>query len=373
MAAPVLIGLVAGVIALAGIVGGTEQRPSPGRAFLYGLPLFVAAGATILPVGATWWSILAMALAAVIGMILAGRLGRNGGLLSVDAAASPAAATVIAAAQSTVAVLLAAVAIRWLAPIIAAVAPVNAGMVAVVCVSAAVVAAVFGGGSVGMTRTVLIMSIVAAVLLLVIGVALGTPARTFNPIAEVPGPTALAVVASVVATILAAAVHPGLRELGRTSPSSVTRGAIITGAVLLLGLLGLAWFAGASLSFPSLPISVVAGYIAFAPSIIPALFAALFTAVMTVVVAAGLSAALLPWSQFDSQAPGGWLAYRPAAIVTAGIGVVVVALVPLSGGWILGTLGVVAGLAVLVGLRTGRSAGRTPAATQSATAASAAA
>jgi hypothetical protein len=351
MAAPVLIGLVAGIIALAGIVGGTEHRPTPARAFLFGLPLFVAAGATILPVGATWWSILAMAVAVVVGMIVAGRLG---GLLDVDAVASPAAATVIAALQSTVAVVLAAVAVRWLAPMIAAVAPVNAGVVAVVCVSAAVAAAVFGGGSVGMSRTVLIMSIVAAALLLVIGVVLGTPARSLDPVAEVPGPTALAVIASVVATILAAAVHPGLRDLGRQSVAGLTRGALITGAVMLLGLLGLAWFAGASVAFPSLPVSVVAGYIAFAPSLIPALFGALFTAVMTIVVAAGLSAALLPWSQFDAEAPGGWLAYRPVAIVTAGIGVVAVALVPLSGGWMLGTLGVVAATAVLLGLRTNR-------------------
>ena len=167
---PVLIGLVAGLIALAGITGGDSAARTPGRAFLFGLPVFVAAGATILPFGAVWWSALAMALVTVLGMWLAGRLADR---VSVTQPAG--AATTVAAARSAVAVLLAAIAVRWLAPLIAALAPVSAVTVAVVCISAAVVAAVFGRGRLGLTRTVFIIAIVVAVLLLVIGVALGTP------------------------------------------------------------------------------------------------------------------------------------------------------------------------------------------------------
>lgn len=352
MAAPVLIGLVAGLIALAGITGGDSAARTPGRAFLFGLPVFVAAGATILPFGAVWWSALAMALVTVLGMWLAGRLADR---VSVTQPAG--AATTVAAARSAVAVLLAAIAVRWLAPLIAALAPVSAVTVAVVCISAAVVAAVFGRGRLGLTRTVFIIAIVVAVLLLVIGVALGTPGRVFNPIVHLPGPGPLGALLGLIGALLAALAHPGLAELGRTAPSSLLRGGIATALIGFASLLGLAMFAGGSLAFPSLPISVLAGYISFAPSIVGAIFAALFAAVMTVVVAASLEAALGSWSAFADDEPGGWFRFRPFALLIAGAGVLAVSLVPLSGGWILGTAGVLGALVLLLSLRAGRRAG----------------
>ena len=81
---------------------------------------------------------------------------------------------------------------------------------------------------------------------------------------------------------------------------------------------------------------------------------------MTVVVAASLEAALGSWSAFADDEPGGWFRFRPFALLIAGAGVLAVSLVPLSGGWILGTAGVLGALVLLLscGLAAGPAARR---------------
>ena len=126
------------------------------------------------------------------------------------------------------------------------------------------------------------------------------------------------------------------------------RGAVVTGLIGFAGLLGLAWLAGGSLAFPSDAMATLSGYVAFAPSAVGAVLAALVAAVLTVVVAAALEATLAPWEGRESIAPEGWFTRRWFAVLVAGFGVFLISASAVSGGWLLGTLGVAAVLLALV-------------------------
>lgn len=345
MAAALLVTIATALVVIVSLNGSTEARPSLGRVFVLGLPVFVASGAVILPAGMVWWSVLLMAVATALGIVLAGRVGP---WLDAASTQQPVRAAAIAVGRSLVVVTLAAVAVRWLAPIIGAMTNLSALAVAIVVVSAAVMITVFGGARFGLARGALLICAVVAVLFFVAGIVLGTPARTLDPVVPVNGPGPLGLVAGLLAAALAAAVHPGLSSLGREQSGILMRGAVVTGLIGFAGLLGLAWLAGGSLAFPSDAMATLSGYVAFAPSAVGAVLAALVAAVLTVVVAAALEATLAPWEGRESIAPEGWFTRRWFAVLVAGFGVFLISASAVSGGWLLGTLGVAAVLLALV-------------------------
>lgn len=357
MAAALIVAVVLGLIALGGITGGTSARVTPSRVFALGIPLFIISGATLLPFGITWWSALLMAVLTIVGMVLAKYVGPLLDATTQRAADSGrwGAAAAVAVGRSTVVVVLAAIVVRWGAPLANAMTNLSSAVIAVVCLSAAVTAAIFARGRLGLARTAFIASIVVAVLVLVIGVVTGTPARSFDPIVPVVGPTTGGLILAIIATLVAGAVHPGLSSWAKESSSAVIRGAVFTGLIGLAVLLGVIWFGGGSVQFPSLPSAVVSGYIAFAPSIVGALLAGLVVAVITVAASVTLETVLAGWDDFGDASLGGWLGHRWVAIVAAGIGAVILCLVPLTAGWLLGTVAVIGIVAVVLSRRAGRA------------------
>ena len=357
MAAALLVTLAVAVVVLGALAGSPEAKATAGRVFVLGLPIFVAAGATILPFGATWWAAVAMAVATVVGMVLARPIGAA--LDAVGRTASrPALAAAVLTGRSAVAVILGAVSIRWLVPQIQAVTNLDGAVVAIVVTSAAVASAVFAGGRVGLARTALIIGVVVAVLAIVAGVALGTPARSFDPVIPVAGPTASGLVMGLLAALVTAMVHPGLSRLAATRATALGRGGLAAALVGLGTLLGLMWVAGGSLSFPADSLGVLSGYIAFAPSAIGGVVAAIMVVMLTVMVSAALAAAHGPWED-AALAPAGWRTHRWFALICAGVAVVLVSLIPLSGGWLLGTLGSIS-VAVLIAARLAGRGVRAP-------------
>mgnify|MGYP003600225791 FL=1 len=336
MATAFLVTLAAALVVLGAIAGSAQAKVSVGRVFVAALPVFVVGGAAILPSGIVWWSALLLAVVVGVGILLAVPLAARCAPDTAVAGSRWGLAATIAAMQSAVAVILGAVALRWLVPVIQSVTPLDGPALAVVLVSAGVAAAAIGGGRLGAARAALVIGVVVAVLAAGVGVALGTPAQTMSPVVPVAGPGAAVLVISAIAVLLIASAHPGLAELSRERPVAVRRGALVTAVVGFAAVMGMAWFAGASLQFPSMPLSVIAGYVAFAPPVVGGFVAALAAIVATVLVASALEAALSPWEGFGDSAPGGWLSHRWVAVVVAGVGVMLMALTPLSGAWMLG-------------------------------------
>ena len=349
MAAALLVTIAVALIVVASLGGSPEARTSVGRVFVLALPLFVIAGAAIVPAGVVWWSALLMALATAVGTLLAGSLGS---WLDAMPPRRTALAAAVMAGRSLVVVVLAAVAVRWLAPIIGSMTNLSALAVAIVVIAAAAAATVFAGGRFGLAKAAFLIAAVVAVLFFIAGIVLGTPGRTLDPVVPVAGPGPVALVAGLIGAALAGAVHPGLSALGREQRSVLTRGAVATGLVGLAGLLGLLWIAGGSLEFPSNALVTLTGYIAFAPSLVGGALAALVAAVLTIIVAAALEAALAPWDGREEIQPGGWFAQRWFAVLAAGVGVYLLSVSMVSGGWLLGTVGAVSAAVVLLRSRS---------------------
>lgn len=343
MAAALIVTIATVAVVVGALAGASESRASVGRVFVLALPLFAVAGATIMPGGVVWWSALLMAIVTLVGVVLAGPIGR-----SLDAVSQqrPALSVAVMAGRSLVAVVLAAVVVRWLAPIIGSFTNLSALAVSIVVLSAAVAATVFGGGRFGLARTALVTSAVTAVLLLVAGIAVGAPGRALDPVVPVEGPTTAGLVLGLLATVLAGAVHPGLSALAKES-GTLVRGGIVTAVVGLAGLWGLIFLAGGSLNFPSNALVTVTGYIAFAPSLVGAVLAGLVALVLTIIAAATIEAVLQPWHGHDGMRPIGWMSHHWVAVFAAGLGVYLLSVSSVSGGWLLGTLGFAA-VAVLV-------------------------
>lgn len=345
MAAALLVTIAVALVVVGSLGGSPLAKASVGRVFVLALPLFVVAGAAILPAGVVWWSALLMSLAAALGTLLAGPIGS---WLDAVSPRRSALVSAVMAGRSLVAVALAAVAVRWLAPVIAAMTNLSAVAVAIVVIAAAVAATVFAGGRFGLARTAVLLSALVAALFLVAGIVLGTPGRTLDPVVPVEGPGPLALAAALVAAVLAGAVHPGLSALGRELPAVLTRGALVVAGVGLAGLLGLVWLAGGSLDFPSNALATLTGYIAFAPSLVGGALAALVAAILTITVAAALESALASWRGGEGIQPGGWFTHRWIAVFAAGLGVYLLSVSTVSGGWLLGTVGVAAAALMLL-------------------------
>lgn len=353
MAAALIATVAAALVVIGSLAGSADARGTVGRAFVLGLPMLVATGATVAPKGIVWWSALLIAVAAAAGMVLAGPVGRG---LDGMVGSRPALSTAVTVGRSAVAVILAAIAVRWIAPMVQSVTNLSATALAVVAISAAVAVVVFAGGRLGLARSVLIVGIVVAVLALVVGIALGTPGRIANPVVPVPGPAPAGLILGLLGGLLAGSVHPGLSRLGRENPGALTRGALATAVIGFATTLGLALLAGGSLTFPSDALTTITGYISFAPSMVGAVFAGVMVFVLVVLVAAAIESALAPWSDGEVQ---GWLRHGWVAALAAGLGVFLISTSPFSGGWLLGSAGFAA-LAVLVAARlAGRSESKT--------------
>lgn len=354
-----MIGIVAVTIAIAlvtiaGVTGAAGARSTPGRSFIAVWPLLIAGGAYIMSRGGTALWALGIGIAVLVGVLINAKLvgsapdaenGRWG------------AAAGAAVAKAALAVIVGAMALSWFVVVIASLVPavrVSQPLLAIALVSAAVVAAAFRGARVGLARTAMIITIVIGVLIFIGGVVAGTPARSLNPIAEVPGPGLLGGVVSLLVILLVAATYPGLG--GSAGAKVNTRGAIIAVVIGTLGLLGVIWVAGGSLQFPSLVMTTVTGYLSFSPGLGGGLFAGLVAFVAVVVLASLVSAALDAFSEVPGETFGRLLSRRPAALLVIGLFVVLVALTPAGGAWLTVTLAVAAIAAFVFARRGGKPA-----------------
>ncbi len=357
----VAVAIAIALVALAAVTGAMGARSTPGRSFIAVWPLLIAGGAYIMSRGGTTLWALGIGIAVIVGVLLNAKLA--GSAPDADGGRWGAAAGA-AVAKAALAVIVGAMALAWFVGIIASLLPatrVNQPLLAIALMSGAVVAAAFRGARVGLARTAMIITIVFGVLILIGGVLAGTPARSLDPIAAVPGPGLAGGVVSLLVILLVAAAFPGLGGSAGTKVN--TRGAIIAVIIGTLGLIGVIWVAGGSLQFPSLVMTTVTGYISFAPGWGGGLFAGLVAFVAVVVLAALVSAALDAFHDVPGETFGRLLARRPAALLVIGIFVVLVALSPAGGAWLTVTLAVAA-IAALVFARRGGKPAPEPASAQ---------
>lgn len=338
----VLICAAVAVVALAGLLGRTGAPTTLGRVVVLAVPVIVAAGAVIAPFGFTLlWAVVVVAVAVIA--LLAARTGVA--LRAVEAAAGEDAPwgtrALVSVFLSFIALVFAAVAVRWLAPQVTAITGADDRAIVVVIVLGATAASVVGGARRELARAGLVILVVAAVLALVAGLAAGKAGYLLAPVVPVNPPSTLTVVLGLLAVLIGGSLHPGIARLARESSAGVLKGVVAAGLIMLLGLIGVMALLGGTVQFPSGSLSVVAGYITYAPLLVGTLLGAVLAFLATVMAAAGIDAALTPWSGLKGTPGelGGWFQHRWAGRALAGAVLLALCLSPVSGVALLDVVG----------------------------------
>lgn len=349
MSATVVTTVLAVLLIVGASAGAAVARPTAGQVFVAGLPIVVATGA-FLSGGLVWWTIALIAFTPVVGMLVAGKLGPQLDALATGGGGPSAAVLVL---RSLVAVILAAIVVRWAAPMVQWLTNLDAWSVALVGLVTAAAIAALGGGRVGLARTAFVLAIVVGVLSFAVGVALGTPAHTMAPVVSVPVAGLGTIVATVVCSLLISLAHPGISQQAGGSRSFVG-GVIGVGLIGFATLIGAAWLQGGSMSFPSMPLQTLNGFIAFAPQQVGALVAGIAFTIMVVVVAAALRSIRGSWQASQALPKGRW-SHPVVHIGVASVVVFIVVITPLSGGWWFGCAASIAALALIFTIKTRRT------------------
>lgn len=356
----VMICAAVAVVALAGLLGRTGAAATLGRVVMLAVPVIAAAGAVIAPTGFTLtWAVIVVAVA-VIALLLA----RSGiALRAVGAAKGDDAPwgtrALVSVFLSLIALIFAAVSVRWLAPLVTAITGADDRAIVVVIVAGATAASVVGGARTGLARAGLVILVVGAALALVAGLAAGKTGYLLAPVVPVDAPSTGTAVLGVLAVLIGGSLHPGVARLAEDSPGAVLKGVVAAGLIMLLGLLGVMALLGGTVQFPSGSLSVVAGYITYAPLLVGTALGAVLAFLAAVMASAGIDAALAPWSGLKGTPGelGGWFRHRWVGRALAGAVLTPLCLTSASGAALLAAVGLLGLCAWLGWTRLRRTAG----------------
>ncbi len=277
MIAALVLAALLGVLATYGLSGRGYAEAGLARGFVLGLPLMAVAGAGLNGITLPW--AVGMAVAVTVGLLLAPMVLR------------PPAGPFSAAVGMTAGIVMAAGVLRWLMPVVAALTGLNARALALVTLAAAAAWAAGNRGT--LLRTTFWLSIVTTVLLFAAGFLIGEPGTLTSPLADLGQKSTPAIVWLIVVVVFAA-MHP--------APPKGPVSAVVVGAALLTGLIGLLSFLGGYLEYPSNGLIGVAGY-ASSNGAIPGLVMSIIPMIVSVVATGAIMrAALSPWEGFT--APG---------------------------------------------------------------------
>ena len=314
-----LIAVAIGVVALVGLTGKQTVPRTWMRTFMAGLPVVAVSGTFFAAGGWTLTTALAMTVSVVLGM-LASLIGPASLTLPRDHWVAAGWQMLCAAA---VAVVLGSGVVRWGASAVAPLELLSPEAVAVVIAVAAVAAAIGGAAQRGIVSTGTVIALVLFLVLVAIGGIAGAPATLADPL--VPAAQSTGAWLSCLVTFVLAASNPALREI-RSEGGSIVAGTIVTGVLMLVGLVALLSFNGGSMSLPSFSLAIVAGYVGFG-SLLPG---AVLCVVLSLVVVASavvqyrsVYSALQAYADTPAGPPGFW---RHPVFSALLIGVIAVAL-----------------------------------------------
>lgn len=303
MFTPVAVAAIATLYAIVGLLGRPTMGSDRGvwSSYVSSLPIMIASGAATLAIG---FSISSAAIAAVtvfLAVILAGTVS-SAGWFGVRRAA-PAASMTSWLCSVVVVVGLCVFLVDFAAGLVADLTGLRYWAVAMLLVAGGVAAGFGRRAQVGQARVALIAISVIAVLLLVLGAVLGSPAYLGTEMIPAGTPGWQENIAYPIALIVAALAHPGIGPGKSASSRATIITAVVAGLTVLLAMTGLLMLMGGLIQVPSVELNAL---VAFMPPQVNALIAVL-AAGMALTVLARSTALIeeglgkltpdLPWSQ----------------------------------------------------------------------------
>lgn len=303
-----------GIVALVGLTGKSSAPRPWARTVMASLPIVAVSGAASASGG---WN-----LPIVLGMVLSVVLGMLASLVGPASLAAPFGNSLAPAWRIltvvVVAFVLACAVVGWATSIAAPLAGLSQNQLALVTTIAAVAAAAGGGARRGLASMGAVIVLALCALTVLGGVVGGAPSLIANPLIAVQhGPWEIAL---LLIPVVLGATNPALRQV-RADGGSIITGTVITAVVMLLGLLALLAFNGGYLQLPSFGLSVVAGYVLFAPAPAGAVLALPIILAGVVSASALFRSALgsLPFLADESVKPTPWWRARWFAALLIGL------------------------------------------------------
>ncbi|MDP3971569.1 MAG: hypothetical protein Q8P61_01485 [Candidatus Nanopelagicales bacterium] len=357
MSAAIVFSAVVAIYVLVGLLGRklpAGENSGFSRTFALTLPIVTVASAATLAIGFNIWSAVIAAISVLVAVVAAGLVSR-GGWVRFETR-SPAASFAGWLCSVVVVVGFGLVLVDFAVGVAADLTGLAYWALAIPVIVGGVAAGWGGGGGRGRAKFMLVVVAVIAVLALVGGIFLGSPANLGTRMIPAGDPGWLENIAFPVALVIAALAHPGL-GLGRgskTRPTIIT--AITSALVLLATMAGLLMLLGGVIVAPSVQLNAL---VAFLPPAINIGLGAIAVALAVTVLAQSTDLILNGLSELDSLWPssaGGQVCRRASLAAVLGLVWLVLALWSPSPVTVVGALAVVSIVGLFLRLRASRAA-----------------
>ncbi len=275
----VVLGIVVTAVALLGLLGrSTPRSVTPSALFVYGFPFGILAAGYAASTGISiTWAVVAGA-SAFLAILVGGMLGRQP--ISKDEIQRPGAAGLNLVCSGAISLGLGAVVIIWASHLISAFSYLDGRVVSIALVLGAAAYAIGGRCEVGLSRTVLVLSIIGAVTVLGVGYLGGDISGLSAPQVPVPVLNPVEAVLYAVGVVIIGAGYPVMRAAGTGNRGKVIIAGILVALVSLVTVVGVLALYGGAFQLPSLVINVLPVY---SPPVLSAVICALLALVSSVV------------------------------------------------------------------------------------------
>ena len=254
MTTAIIIGVLATLIALAGVLGRPgDGRPWPSQVIALALPIVIIAPGLAAGTGMTLtWAVVAVvvAFAAVtLGSVLGDPIAFE------RVGDQPAAAGLSLAFSGVIATGLAVIVAGWGANLISAFIRFNKIVLVLVLVAAAVAFAIGARAIVGLSRLVLVLIVLGALAIFGAGFVVGDYGALGDPMVPVPSLSAAEGVLYAIGVLAIGAGFPVLRKAAHNNSRAGIVAAVVLALVLGVYLLGMLAIYGSAYQVPSLVIN----------------------------------------------------------------------------------------------------------------------
>jgi hypothetical protein len=287
MTAALIVGLVVTCVALIGLLGSVgDNRAWPSQVVVLALPLAIIAPGLATSIGMTFGWALVSTVAVLLAVLAGSVLGRSNSW--DDPQGRPAAAGLSLVFSGVIALGLAVVVVMWASRLINTFAYLNSIVLTFVLVLGAVAYGIGGRGITVLSRVVLALIALGALIVFVAGVAVGNLSAVAAPEISVDSVPLVPGLLYAAGVVLIGAGFPVLRLASHNNRKAGVTAAVILALVLAVYLIGMLAIYGGGYQLPSLVINVFA---VFTPAVAGAITAGLVTIVSTVVAGACIRAA----------------------------------------------------------------------------------
>lgn len=269
------VAVVVTSLALWAVLGHPRQGSlAISQLIVYALPIPIAAFAYAAANGMNLAWAIGAALAAAIGIVISGVLGAP--KWDIAQPENLGAASVVVTAGMVITIGLGLVGVLWATELIGAFSFLNLNMTSAAMLVGAIGVGLGTGAMRGLSRIVLVGSIVCAIGMLVLGFFLGAPAGLTSPLVPAGPVPPLAGLGYLAAIVVIAIAYPVLRNVGTEDRSRVAISGVIASLICLTIVIGILMLYGGAFTLPSLVINVFPVY---SPTLLSMVLCAGFAAI----------------------------------------------------------------------------------------------